>query len=141
MRTRAGRDGAIWCRRLATLIPPRRSHTTRFHGVLSSAHGWRSRVVPSLPTAAHPASTITPPPTSMMLARRLDWAALLRRVFGDEGSQCPRCGDALRVLAFITDPTVTAHILEHLGLSSDAVRISPARAPPDAPGYELDFGT
>ena len=31
-------DGAAWCRRLATLIPPRRSHTTRFHGVLSSAH-------------------------------------------------------------------------------------------------------
>jgi hypothetical protein len=44
-------DGTTWCRRLATLIPPRRSHTTRFHGVLSSAHVWRSRVVPSLPTA------------------------------------------------------------------------------------------
>ena len=27
---------------------------------------------------------------------------------GDEITQCPRCGDALRVLAFITDPTVTA---------------------------------
>jgi len=31
-------DGPTGCRRLATLIPPRRSHTTRFHGVLSSAH-------------------------------------------------------------------------------------------------------
>ena len=60
-------------------------HTTRFHGVLSSAHAWRSRVVPSLPTAAaEPASTIASPPTAMRLARRLDWAALLRRVFGDE---------------------------------------------------------
>lgn len=28
-------DGATWCRRIATLIPPRRSHTTRFHGLLS----------------------------------------------------------------------------------------------------------
>ena len=37
-------DGATWCRRLATLIPPRRTHTTRFHGVMSSAHAWRSRV-------------------------------------------------------------------------------------------------
>jgi hypothetical protein len=132
-------DGPTWCRRLATLIPPRRSHTTRFHGVLSSAHAWRSRVVPSLPTAAERASTITPP-TSMKLARRLDWAALLRRVFGDEVTQCPRCGDALRVLAFITDPRVTAHILEHLGLSSDAVPISSARAPPDDPVSDLDFG-
>ncbi|MBA3393176.1 MAG: transposase [Deltaproteobacteria bacterium] len=138
-------DGSTWCRRLATLIPPRRSHTTRFHGVLSSAHGWRSRVVPS-PTAAQPASTSTstststPPTSSAMLARRLDWAALLRRVFGDEVTQCPRCGDALRVLAFITDPRVTAHILEHLGLICDAVPISPARAPPDDPISEFEFG-
>jgi hypothetical protein len=77
----------------------------------------------------------------MMLARRLDWAALLRRVFGDEVTQCPRCGDALRVLAFITDPRVTAHILEHLGLTADPVPIAPARAPPDDPVSELEFGT
>jgi len=47
----------------------------------------------------------------------------------------------VRVLAFITDPTVTAHILDHLGLTTDPVPIAPARAPPDAPGDELDFGT
>ena len=41
-------DDSSWCRRLATLIPPRRSHTTRFRGVLSSAHRWRSGVVPSI---------------------------------------------------------------------------------------------
>ena len=76
----------------------------------------------------------------MMLARRLDWAALLRRVFGDDVTQCPRCGDALRVLAFITDRHVTAHILEHLGLTSDVVPIAPARAPPVDPGSDLDFG-
>jgi len=134
-------DGATWCRRLATLIPPRRSHTTRFHGVLSSAHVWRARVVPS-PSAARPKSTSTPPTSSAMrLARRLDWAALLRRVFGDEVTQCPRCGDALRVLAFITDLRVTAHILEHLGLTSDAVPIAPARAPPEDPVSELEFDT
>ena len=77
----------------------------------------------------------------MRLARRLDWAALLRRVFGDQVTQCPRCGDALRVLAFITDPRVTADILEHLGLTSAAVPIAPARGPPDHPGDELEFGS
>ena len=76
----------------------------------------------------------------MMLARRLDWAALLRRVFGELVTQCPRCGDHLRVLAFITDLQVTGHILEHLGLSSDRVPIAPARAPPDDAVSELDFG-
>ena len=125
-----------WCRRLATLIPPRRAHTTRFHGVLSSAHRWRSRIVPSSPTA-EPATTITPAPTAIMLARRLDWAALLRRVFGDQVTQCPRCGDHLRVLAFITDPAVTARILDHLGIASHAVAVAPARAGPDT---EFDFG-
>jgi len=53
----------------------------------------------------------------------------------------PRCGDALRVLALITDPKVTADILEHLGLTSDPVPIAPARGPPEDPGYELDFGS
>ena len=55
-------------------------------------------------------------------------------------TQCPRCGDALRVIAFITDRHVTAHILEHLGLASDLVPIAPARAPPDDPVSELEFG-
>ena len=76
----------------------------------------------------------------MMLARRLDWAALLRRVFGDQVTDCPHCGEPLRVLAFITDPHVTARILEHLGLTSDLVPIAPARAPPDDPVSELAFG-
>ena len=75
----------------------------------------------------------------MILARRLDWAALLSRVFGDEVTRCPRCGDDLRVIAFITDPNVTAQILEHLGLRSDALPISSARAPPDDPVSELEF--
>ena len=64
----------------------------------------------------------------MRLARRLDGAALLRRVFGNQVTQCPRCGDALRVLAFITGPTVTAQILNHLGLTSDPVPIAPPHA-------------
>ena len=50
-------------------------------------------------------------------------------------------GDALRVRAFITDLRVTARILEHLGLTSDAVPIAPARAPPDDPVSELEFGS
>ena len=48
--------------------------------------------------------------------------------------------DWLFALAFITDPSLTAHILEHLGLTSDVVPIAPARAPPDAPVSELEFG-
>jgi hypothetical protein len=49
-----------------------------------------------------------------MLARRLDRAALLRRVFGDE--------------------------VTHLGLTSDDVPVASARAPPDHPVSELELG-
>lgn len=128
-------DGPTWCRRLATLIPPSRSHLTRFHGVLSSAHKWRSHIVP----AVTPAVSDDKPPTAMILAHRLDWASLLRRVFGESVTQCPRCGDPLRVLAFITDPRVTEEILDHLGLVTDIPAIAPARAPPDDDAHPLDF--
>jgi hypothetical protein len=73
----------------------------------------------------------------MTLARRLDWASLLRRVWGTDVATCPDCGDPLAVLAFITDPDVTAQILDHLGLASAPPTIAPARAPPD--DLELSF--
>ena len=130
-------DGPSWCRRLATLIPPRRSHTTRFHGVLSSAHRWRDRVVPTPQPAAEPAPP--PPPPPMILARRLDWASLLRRVFGEDVTRCPRCGDRLRVLAFLTHPDLTVTILDHLGLASVVPPVAPARAPPAVDGHELEL--
>jgi hypothetical protein len=98
-------DGATWCRRLATLIPPRRSHTTRFHGVLSSAHLWRSRVIPSLPTAAEPAST--PTPTSMMLAAA--HCRSVAQVFGDEVTQCRRGTTSARSTSSTTHPPHRTH--------------------------------
>jgi hypothetical protein len=122
-------DGPTWCRRLATLIPPRRRHTTRFHGILASAHRWRARVVPTPTPLTEPADANTP--TAMMLARRLDWASLLRRVWGPDVTTCPRCGDILRVLVFVTHPDITERILDHLGLATVVPPIAPARAPPD----------
>jgi hypothetical protein len=70
-------------------------------------------------------------PTRCILARRLDWASLLERVFGPDVTECPRCGDRLRVLAFITDPDATTRILAHLGLPAATPTVAPARAPPE----------
>ena len=80
---------------------------------------------------------------AVTLPVQLLFRQLLRRVFGEQVTQCPRCGDHLRVLAFITDPRITAHILDHLGLTSDLVPIAPiapARAPPENLCSEFDFG-
>ena len=119
-------DGPTLCRRLATLIPPRRSHQVRYHGVFSSAHRLRDRVLPVPPPDAAAAA----PVTASMLARRLDWAALLERVFGADVTTCPRCAGPLTVLSFLTEPDVTARILDHLGLSAAVPPIAPARGPP-----------
>ena len=61
---------------------------------------------------------------------RLSWARLLKRVFEIDIEQCPQCGDTLKLIAGIVDPTVIAKILTHLGLS--------ARAPPRSPARPFD---
>ncbi|MBC8068527.1 MAG: transposase [Deltaproteobacteria bacterium] len=61
-------------RRLATLIPPPRSHLTRYHGLFAPNHHLRAAIVPAGATAA----TTTPPCSSSR--RRLDWASLLAAV-------------------------------------------------------------
>ena len=70
--------------------------------------------------------------------RRLDWAALLKRVFSIDVLSCPRCGDRLRLIAAISEPSVVSKILEHLQLPTTLPQPACARAPPWAEA-ELDF--
>ncbi len=77
--------------KLAALVPPPRSHLTRYHGVLASASPLRSSVVPG-PVPERPPQE--PEPEDSMLGRRpmeplaacptrwIPWAELLMRVFG-----------------------------------------------------------
>jgi hypothetical protein len=120
--------------RLATLIPPPRRHLTRYHGVFAPNAAARAEVVPSAPRAtdsnssgSFPAPTRVPP---TVLVRRLDWAALLARVFAIDVLRCTECGGRRRVLAFLTDPAVVVKILTHLGLPSRPPPVTPARSPP-----------
>jgi hypothetical protein len=63
--------------------------------------------------------------------RYLDWASLLKRVFGEEILVCSRCGHrSMRVIAAIDDPPLVERILAHLGLPTERPVISPARSPP-----------
>jgi hypothetical protein len=67
---------------------------------------------------------------SETLARRIAWADLLKRVFEVDALRCPGCGERMRLIAAITDPSVAQRILECLAL--------PPRAPPLAPANEVD---
>ena len=68
--------------------------------------------------------------------RRLDWASLLRRTYRVDVLQCPRCDGRMKVVAAISQPSVVAKILAHLGLPCAAPVCTPARAPPEL----FDFG-
>jgi hypothetical protein len=69
--------------------------------------------------------------------RRLDWAALLRRVFAVDVLQCPRCNGRMKIVSFITDPLVACRILDHVGLPSALPVPDPVRAPPE-PEFEAE---
>ena len=126
-------------RRLATLVPPRRHHLVRYHGVFAPNASWREAIVPR-PTEAEARCAgavsegpVLPPGVrgSKAAARarppsRLPWAELLRRVFREEVLECNRCGGRRVVLAFLIEPSAVKAILEHLRLPTPGPPVAPA---------------
>jgi hypothetical protein len=74
----------------------------------------------------HPLVIVDPEPEAVSQARHR-WAELLRRIFEVDPLACPRCGQAMRIVAFITEPQIIDRILEHLR------RTAPTRPRPRAP--------
>ena len=58
------------------------------------------------------------------------WAALIARIYEVFALICPHCGGAMRIIAFITFSADIHKILDHIGVHSQAPRITPARGPP-----------
>jgi hypothetical protein len=58
------------------------------------------------------------------------WAMLLARIYDALALVCPRCGSAMRIIAFITHVADVKRILEHIGEVSEPPSVSPSRAPP-----------
>ncbi len=100
--------------RLAVLIPPPRRHRHRYHGVLAPNARLRALVTayagqplpsalePETPHSAHRGSSadeaLARCPASYL------WAALLARIYECFPPLCPRCGNEMRLIAFITEP-------------------------------------
>jgi hypothetical protein len=120
--------------KLAALVPPPRMHLVRYHGVFAPNAKDRPQVVPVPAPAA--ADSATECASLRLRKRRLDWAALLRRVFAVDVLQCPLCNGRMKIVSFITDPLVARRILDHIGLPSALPAPDPARAPPEE--FEAD---
>jgi hypothetical protein len=137
--------GVELLKKLVPLIPPAYANLTRFHGVFAPTSRLRPRVVPP-PPETKPAPSPSPstpqypaPPSKPPLPRsayRLDWAALLKRVFAVDVMQCARCAGPMRVIAFIEDRSIVKAILAHLGLPADPLPTARAQSPPTADLFE-----
>lgn len=98
--------------RLAALVPPPRSHLLTYHGVLAPAARWRRDIVPEPPaevaaTCRHRAGGGLDP--------WIPWHLLLKRTFGVDALQCPRCGGRLRVRAVVAGVWLAPKLLAVLG--------------------------
>jgi hypothetical protein len=86
--------------------------------------------------SAPPDATTTSPTSAVMSApgeprfgfARIDWAALLKRVYDVDALACS-CGGRLRFISLILEAEVARHILESLGLPSEPPPIARARSP------------
>ena len=131
-------------RRLAALVPAPYTNMVRYHGIFAGRSQWRARL-PAPPRVeaesecgsrtepegdgAAAASPVGIDSESRPRRRPLPWAQLLKRVFFIDALTCPRCRQAMVVLALISDPQVVRKILQHLGLPADVPPVAPA-APP-----------
>jgi len=113
-------------------LPPPRMHQLTYHGVLSSAASRRSEIVPGSqpPTAPESAGPSSSPPRPPRPCNRYSWPELMARVFAVDVLRCGKCRSRLRWIAAITEASVIARILAHLGQESTAPVPMPARPPP-----------
>jgi hypothetical protein len=116
--------------RLVALVAPPFKNLLRYHGVLAPGSAHRDAVVKE-PPRARPVQDAT----SCPLAIRSSWARLLKRVFKEDVSICPRCGGSMRILGAILQREAIRRILTARGLPFDPPAFAPARLPeqPDLP--------
>ena len=61
---------------------------------------------------------------------------MLARIFECLPLRCPRCGEPMRIIAFVLERDVIERILGHIGEPTEPPAILPARSPPQG---ELGF--
>ena len=114
-------------RRLVALVPPPRRHLTSFHGVF--APNAALRPVVTQPLDSTPPTPTPAPPKVKPPRRRLDWATLHQRTFGNDVLRCP-CGGSRSIRALhSTRKQAEARLLE-LGVPLPSRILPPATAPP-----------
>jgi hypothetical protein len=88
------------------------------------------------PQAPSPAESDQPAPLSnIRRAAARCWALLLVRIYECLPLRCPKCGDPMRIIAFVLDRPTIERILDHIGEPAQPPQVLPARSP-----LQLAFG-
>ncbi|MDQ2995394.1 MAG: hypothetical protein M3R00_10735 [Pseudomonadota bacterium] len=66
----------------------------------------------------------------------ISWAKLIRKVYEVDPLKCEQCGDAMKIIAYITNATSIHKILSHIGEETEHPKMHPARGPPNEYGHE-----
>ena len=124
-------------------MPPPRSHLVRYFGVFAPRSAIRATILPKPSPEPQPeAGQMKLPLPREPRERRLPWADLLRRVFGDDLLRCP-CGGRRKVVAFIPSGKMAKEILAAVGIEAAPLVVARAQAPPHQESFDLpvDYGS
>jgi hypothetical protein len=101
-------DALEFLARVVSHIPNKGQVLQRYYGWYANrTRGSRRRACTAEPPPVPQAEAVAP---ALHEARRR-WAELLRRIFAVDPLRCPRCGAAMRILGFLTQPPVIDRIL------------------------------
>jgi hypothetical protein len=123
-------DAEEFVARVLVQIPGPRRHLVRYYGAYSNrARGQRRKAENRLEArgSGEVEEAVPPPPERAALRRR--WANLIRRVYEVDPLVCPRCGARMRIIGFITEPSVIKRILDHIRKRDTASRSPPHTLP------------
>lgn len=116
--------------RVLVQIPDPRRHLVRYYGAYSNrARGQRRKAQAQLHGNGPGGDEESLPPPQERAALRRRWANLIRRVYEVDPLVCPRCGAEMRVIGFITEPSVIKRILDHIRKRDTVSRPPPLPQP------------
>ena len=134
---------------LAQLVTPPRLHKHRYCGVLAPNASLRAAVTAlagpagatlqlleqarasmGLPSVSPSESDAPSPLSNLRRAAARCWALLLVRIYECLPLRCPKCGEPMRIIAFVLERPVIERNLEHIGEPTQPPAVLPARSPP-----------
>jgi hypothetical protein len=111
--------------RLTSLIPAPGHPTRKYFGILAGGAKDRKNVVPQ---ATHRKRGHSHPDKIGPVQSPVKWADLLKRIWGMDALECPKCGATMSAMAVMQDAAEIARYLGHVGQSTVFER---ARGPPE----------